>query len=485
MISFARGIAGLDGDERRRIHPQTRQIAAALDSFLPFMSQRFPVHSRRTFLKAAGSGLLGLTVAGCRSVATKTTDPVTDGRGVRVSPSDRIVLGVIGVGGMGKNRLREFLRYHDVEIGAVCDVDARHAGEALAIVKQQSRATPRTYRDFRRLLETSDLDAVAVVTPDHWHAIPTVRACDAGKDVFVEKPLSYSVTEGRAMVEAAKAHGRVTQMGNHIHNDVNNYRRVVERIKSGQLGRITRVALWKTSSTENLGNPSNQPPPSELDYDFWLGPAPERPYNSLRSHGTFRHFWDYSGGTFIDFWCHIADVAFWALDLEAPSTISATGGRYFVDDATETPDTLHATFKFPDLLMTFTLHPEPMPGYEHMGHIGAVFVGEEATLVTNYTSHEVYVDGRLASDFPDPALHVPDSPGHLREFLDAIKERNLHTTCNVEYGHRLTKIGLLANVAYRTGSTIHWNDEREDVNGNPSARRLLSRSFRAPWNLSI
>lgn len=444
------------------------------------------LRSRRRFIKSTAAGVLGLTVGGCRSIANGSGEtgaaPVIAPAGV--SPGDRIVVGMIGVGGMGMNRLRGFLEHDDVEIGAICDVDSRHVDEAVALVKQQRNRTPASFHDFRRLLEMSDVDAVAIVTPDHWHAVPTVRASEAGKDVFVEKPLSYSVGEGRAMVEAAARHGRVTQMGNHIHNDVSNYRRVVERIKSGQLGRITRVDLWKTSSTEDRGNPANQAPPKELDYDFWLGPAPERPYNPLRSHGTFRHFWDYSGGTFIDFWCHIADVAFWALDLDAPSTVSATGGRYFLNDGTETPDTVYAAFEFPGLMMTYTLHPQPMPGYEHMGHIGAVFVGEDATLVTNYNDHEVYVQGRLAPDFPEPEMHIPDSPGHLREFLDGIRDRNMDTTCNVAYGHRLSKVGLLANIAYRTESTVHWDGANEDIVGNPAARSLLSRSYRHPWTLS-
>lgn len=438
--------------------------------------------SRRAFIKRGAAGLGGLAVSGCGAFrgGSSSTSVVAPGG---VPPSDRIVLGMTGVGRMGKNRLRGFLEHTDVEIGAICDVDDRHAAEAKAIVREsRGRAVP-TVRDFRRLLDRSDLDAIAVVTPDHWHAIPTVRACEAGKDVFVEKPLSYSVAEGRAMVASAARHRRVTQMGNHIHNDAHNYRRVVERIQSGQLGRITRVDLWMTSIIEDHGNPPDQAPPSELDYDLWLGPAPQRPYNPLRSHRTFRHFWDYSGGMFIDFWCHIADIAFWALDLPAPTSVSATGGRFFVHDATETPDTVHASFAFPDLLMTFTLHPKPMPGYEHMGWIGAVFVGEDATLVTNYTRHEIYVDGRRAPDFPDPPMHIPNSPGHLREFIDAVKNRNLKTTCNVGYGHRLSKVGLLANIAYRTQSTVHWDDDGEAITGNPQASRLLSRSARQPWML--
>ncbi len=449
---------------------------------LPEMSEQNYRQSRRAFVKTTGAALAGLAFSGCRSLASREPG-ATAAAGRGVSASDRIVVGMIGVGGMGKNRLRGFLDHEDVEIGAVCDVDDRHVAEAAAIVQERRGRSVPTFRDFRRVLERADLDAVAVVTPDHWHAIPTVRACEAGKDVFVEKPLSYSVAEGRAMVEAATRYERVTQMGNHIHNDEHNYRRVVERIKSGQLGRITRIDLWKTSSTEDRGNPPNQDPPTELDYDFWLGPAPDRPYNPLRAHGTFRHFWDYSGGTFIDFWCHIADVAFWALDLQAPKSISATGGRYYVDDGTETPDTVHAAFEFSDLLMTYTLHPKPMPGYEHMGHIGAAFIGENATLVTNYTRHEIFVDGRPAPDFPDPGMHIPNSPGHLREFIDAVKARRQDTTCNIEYGHRLSKTGLLANIAYRTESTLHWDDAREEIIRNPEASRLLRRAARHPWTL--
>ena len=432
--------------------------------------------NRRTFIKSTGVGLLGLTAGGCHSL--------TKGLGASgVSPSDKIVMGMIGVGGMGKNRLNGFLEHDDVEIGAICDVDSRHLDEAVAIVEEKRGRTPNTFRDFRYLLEMRDIDAVAVVTPDHWHALPTIRAFEAGKDVFVEKPLSYSVGEGRAMAEAAKKHQRVTQMGNHIHNDLNNYRRVVERVKSGQLGKVTRVQLWKVSGMEDLGNPPNTEPPPELDYDFWLGMAPKRPYNPLRSHFTWRYFWDYSGGDFMDFWCHISDVAYWALDLEAPERISAIGGRRFVDDGTETPDSLEAQLAFPGLSYSFRLHPSPMPGFEHMGSIGCIFEGTEATLVTTYGKHEVYVDGKKVEDMPDPDMHIPNSPGHLREFLDGIKSRNMDTTCNVRYGHKLTKAGLLANIAYRTGTTLEWDDQHEKIVGNPEASRLLRTSFRHPWIL--
>jgi predicted dehydrogenase len=398
-----------------------------------------------------------------------------------VASSDRIVLGMIGVGGMGTGRLREFLQQPDVRIGAICDVDKRHLDRAVALVEKTAGYQPKVFGDFRRLLEDKAIDAVAVVTPDHWHAIPTVRAFEAGKDVFVEKPLSYSLAEGREMAQASLAHKRVSQMGNHIHNDFPNYRRVVELVRSGALGRITHVHCWKTARTEP--HTTENPPtlPAGLDYDFWLGPAPKRPYEPFRAHRTFRHFWDYSGGTFIDFWCHITDVAVWALDLHGPRSVATVGGRLFLTDPTETPDTLEAVLEYPNLLFTFSFRPAPLTGFEHMGHIGCLFEGSNASLVANYEQHEVWVRGKKADDFPRPAPTIPDSPGHLREFLDAIKSRNLETTCNVRYGHRVTKLGLLANIAYRTGRRIYWDDQRERIQDDGEASKLLSRKFRKPY----
>ena len=255
---------------------------------------------------------------------------------------------------------------------------------------------------------------MSVVTPDHWHAIPTVRAFEAGKDVFVEKPLSYSVAEGRMMADASLKYKRVSQMGNHIHNDYPNYRRVVELVQSGELGRITRVHSWKTCrwSRHLHDQPAESARP--LDYDFWLGPAPKHPYEPLRSHFTFRQFWDYSGGTFIDFWCHIVDVAVWAMDLKGPSSVDAA--RRAVFSSTTRPrrrTTLEAVLEYPDMLLTFSFRPTPLPGFEHMGHIGCLFEGTEASLVTNYKTHEVWVEGQEGGRFPDSRADDSRLAGHI------------------------------------------------------------------------
>jgi len=300
--------------------------------------------------------------------------------------------------------------------------------------------------------------------------------------VFVEKPLSYSLAEGRAMADASLHYKRVSQMGNHIHNDLPTYRRVVEMVRSGKLGKIARVHAWKTSLPRRL---REGPPtlPAGFDYDFWLGPAPKHAYDPLRAHGSFRHFWDYSGGSFIDFWCHISDVAFWAMDWKAPTAISASGGRFYVEDRTETPDMLEAVLEFPGALFLFSFRPTPLPGFEHMGHIGCLFEGTEATLVTNYDTYEIWVKGTKVPDFPKPEPSIPDSPGHIREFLDAVKSRKLDTTCNLRYGHQLSKCGLLANISYRTGRKLHWDDNAEQIKGDSQANAYLARQFRKPWKL--
>jgi predicted dehydrogenase len=434
--------------------------------------------SRRTFLQATTAG-----VALSAGLRPQASPPQAAPQVTPAGPNDQIVLGMIGVGGMGTARLKGFLQHGDVRIGALCDVDTRHLDRAVSMVDTARGYKPKAVKDYRRVLDDREIDAIVVVTPDHWHAIPTVRGFEAGKDVFVEKPLSYSVAEGRAMADGSVKHKRVSQMGNHIHNDYPNYRRVVELVRSEALGRITRVHVWKTSPTEPYQ--TTQPPqvPAELDYDFWLGPAPKRAYHPLRSHVLYRHFWDYSGGTFIDFWCHIVDVAVWALDLKAPLNVSAAGGRVFVNDETETPDMLHAVLEYPGLVLTFGFQPTPPPGFDHMGHIGCMFEGTDATVVTNYQRHEVWVKGKVAPDFPRPAPSIPDSPGHLREFLDAIKSRNLETTCNVRYGHRVTKAGLLANIAFRTGRRLHWDDARERFRGDKAADKYLQRKYRRGYKL--
>ena len=237
------------------------------------------------------------------------------------------MLGFIGVGGMGTGLINTFKEFPEVEIAAVCDVYEPHLRRA----QSAAGGTPETYGDFRRVLDRKDIDAVVIATPDHWHGIPTILACQAGKDVYCEKPLAHRIQEGRAMVQAAEKYKRVTQMGNLIHAG-ENYHRVVEIVRSGVLGKISQTRVWMAADRSGLGRPADGSPPAGCDYDFWLGPAPARPFNPNRFTFNWRYFWDYGGGILTDFCCHIVDLVHWAMDVDAPRTISAVGGRYALDD---------------------------------------------------------------------------------------------------------------------------------------------------------
>lgn len=427
--------------------------------------------NRRNFLKTSGAVSLGMTALNRRALGG-------------VGPNETIRIACIGVGGMGTGRLKEFLRQKDCEVVAVCDVDSSHAERAATLSEEAQDRRPDVYGDFRRVIERDDIDAVSVTTPDHWHAIPFVWACQSGKDVFVEKPLSYCYYEGKVMAATARENGCITQMGNHIHAG-QNYRQVVRIVQSGVLGDISRAQVWKTSGISNLGTPVDSDPPSNLDYNFWLGPAPERPYNRLRSHFHFRYFWDYANGVFSDFWCHISDIAYWALDLDAPKTVSAVGKRFHIKDSTETPNIMEVQYDFGDFPLTFTLNPEGIPGFPHMGGIGCMIQGTKGTVVTNYDKHEVYLRNRKVpdSDLDLKNPELPRSPGHIRQFADGIKSR-VQCDCNVQYAHKLTTGMHLGVIAYKTGETITWDAQREKIVGNSKANRLLKRRYRRPWKLT-
>lgn len=390
--------------------------------------------------------------------------------------NDKIVLGFIGVGGMGTGLLNIFKKFPDVEVGALCDVYEPHLLKA----KESAGGTPETYKDFRQVLDRKDIDAVVVATPDHWHAIPTLLAIQAGKDVYCEKPLSFRIAEGRAMVDAAKKHSRITQMGNLIHAG-ESYHRMAEIVQSGVLGQIAKARVWMAVQYPGLGTPADTAPPEGLDYDFWLGPAPKRPFNPNRFTFNWRYFWDYGGGQLADFCCHLVDPVHWAMQVEYPETITATGGRYALKDNAETPDTLEVVYHYAkgfDLVWSHISNNAH--GFEGMG-AGIEFQGRNGTLYGHYDSYKVVPEKGVTIDLPEPTL--PRSVGHHREWLDGIKSRK-ECSCNFAYGHQLSNIGHLGNIALWTGEKIRWDGQTERITNHPEANRYLTREeYRAPWTL--
>ncbi|MBN1417772.1 MAG: Gfo/Idh/MocA family oxidoreductase [Planctomycetes bacterium] len=422
---------------------------------------------RRAFLKAAG-GLAGAGIFFWR-------------RGFAVAPSERIVVGHIGVGGMGNTHVNWFAGHPDVETAAICDVDKGHREGTLKRLQGMKPGTPaKAYADFREVLDRSDIDAVTCATPDHWHALIAILAFQAGKDVYGEKPLSYSLLEGRAMLDACRKYERIFQLGTQIHAG-ENYHRVVDLVRSGILGEIRTVRAWKTGGAPFIEVVPDRDPPEGFDYDTWLGPAPLRKYNPNRTHFRFRYFWDYSGGTYADFWCHICDIVFWALAPKAgPSTIEARGEPN-TEGMAETHKWIDVDFQFPGFKLLWTTEPPKVPGAAGRG-IGAQFEGTKGSLVTDYGDRVLFLDGKQVKDVEEVPKTTPRSPGHQRNFLDSVKSR-VPTQSNLEYVHPMTCPMHLGNISFRLKRKLRWDPEKERVIDDEKANGMLLRTFRAPWKL--
>src|SRR6266496_2853318 len=308
--------------------------------------------SRRKFLKesiAAGSAAASLSLLNPKQTQAQNAASTSKILGA----NDRIRVALIGCGGQGGSDLRAMLRIKNIECVALCDVDDAQTAKTLKAVGDQYGQQPALVtRDFRKVLEQKDIDAVIVGTPDHWHALPTIMACQAGKDVYVEKPLALTIAEGRAMVDVARKYNRVVQMGTQ-QRSAPHYTEAVEYVKSGQLGKIRLVRAWAYLDWkgELPPVPDSDPPPT-VDYDMWLGPAPKRPYNKNRFHFTFRWYWDYSGGLMTDWGAHMIDIANWAMGVKAPSSAVSVGGKFgYPNDAMETPDSQQVIWAFPEFTM--------------------------------------------------------------------------------------------------------------------------------------
>jgi len=434
--------------------------------------------SRREFIgrTALAAGTLPL-LAAIPSTGTSIT-----GRAAAVGANDKIRLGVVGCGGMGKGDLATFLLYPDVECPVLCDVDDKMLGEAAKGVEEKRGKKPDTVKDFRRVLDRKDVDIVLVATPDHWHALPTIHACEAGKDVYVEKPLATSIDEGRAMLTAAGKFNRIVQMGAQRRSSPT-YGEAIQFVQTGKLGKVGLVRAWAYLDwIQPIGRPADAPVPSGVDYEMWLGPAAKRPFNPNRFHFNFRWFWDYAGGLMTDWGVHLLQVLLWAMGSEPPKAVTASGGKYVLEDNSETPDTQIAIYEFP----TYTLVWEHKVGIGlglYNRPWGMAFVGTEGTLVINDNGWEILrepsKDSLEAKKYPGG---VDPRPAHVRNFLDCVKSRQQPVE-NLEVGHYLSTVAHLGNIALRSGRRVVWDSKAEAVVGEPSADRLVGVTYRAPWKL--
>lgn len=422
--------------------------------------------SRRRFLQSSMAGL-----AASPWLARKAA-----------GANDRIVVGLIGCGGMGIGDLATFLTNSDVDCAVVCDVDDKQLAKGVKVVEETRKRSPKKEKDWRRVIERKDVDAVVVVTPDHWHALPTIYACETGKDVYVEKPLARTVEEGRAMLDAATKHARVVQMGTHWRSG-QHYREAVEFVQSGKLGAIRQVRCWAYLDWLNeLGNPPDSPVPPGVDYEMWLGPAPLRPFNIDRFHFNFRWFWDYAGGLQTDWGVHLINLVMWAMGYEHPKTVYSIGGKRVLTDHSETPDTQVTLFDFPTYTLVWEHQVKGGVGIGGRPH-GISFSGKEATLILDDKGWEVIAEPKLKTVESSKHGAGPDARiAHVRNFLDCIKSREKPVE-NLEIGHAVTTVAHLGNASLRSGGALAWDATSERFTNNDAANQYLKAEYRAPWHL--
>ena len=452
---------------------------------------------RRAFLKSlAGTALLGTSIKASAGLAQSTQPRAASSRRI-VGANDRVRVGIIGNGLIGRRHLLDFQAQADCEIAGISEVSDERMDDAVQIAGN----SPDRFPDFRMMLDRKDIDAVVVSTPDHWHALMTIMACAAGKDVYVEKPLTHVLREGEWMLEAAKRHERVVQVGTQQRSGVH-YQRARTLLRGGHIGsiRAARIGSFRNimpGFSETVGKPL-----SAAQWDMWLGPAPVVPYDPKRALYHFRWFRDYSGGQTTNLLSHEVDVVQWTTG-QLPVRVAAFAQRKSLTGIGETPEVFEGIFEYPDLLLNWS-NREVADG----GRGGLEIYGTKGTLAINRRGFEITPDAALTPDSQIPRFTGPRAatadPGwrcepvkdegyeqvedqfqpHVRNFVDCIKSR-AQPVADLEGAHRTAIACHLANIAAQVGRVVNWDERAQEITGDAEASRLLTKTYRAPWDREL
>jgi predicted dehydrogenase len=442
-----------------------------------------------------------------------TTAVLAGGAAVRgmPSPAETVRMGVVGCGGRGGSHVNAWPSLPNVEIVALCDVDESHMAAKLKTLESKGLKKPALYQDFRKLLEDKSIDAVSIATPNHWHTLQTIWACQAGKDVYVEKPLSHNVFESQQIVAAARKYNRIVQQGSQSRSSPA-LREAVDRLTEGEFGEVYMARglcyKWRDSIGKYPDGPmqpgekfaftvgANNAEPTydaaylkQVDYDLWLGPAPKRAFNRNRFHYNWHWFWDYGNGDLGNQGIHEVDIARWGLGVTHPTKVTAIGGKFmFEDDAQETPNTISASYEFDvagkKKMMTFEVrhwispHEAGINGDRPGNTIGNQFYGSKGYLVIdNYNKYYSFMGKEQT---PGPAATKGDT--HWQNFIDGVRSRKRQDlNAEVEEGALSCNLMHLANISYRLGRTIHWDAKTLTCVGDAEANKMLTRAYRAPF----
>ncbi|MCX8065789.1 MAG: Gfo/Idh/MocA family oxidoreductase [Candidatus Hydrogenedentes bacterium] len=434
--------------------------------------------SRRDFLYTGVRTLAGFTLA-----PTLIPNYVFGAEG-SVSPNERITLACIGVGGQGKANMRAFLSLPEVQVVAVCDVDAHHAEEAKNIVNEfyaQKKSIPNykgcgVYRDFREVLSRGDIDAVMIATPDHWHAIISIESAKAGKDIYCEKPLANSIPEGKAVVETVRKYKRVFQTGSHERSR-DNARFACELVRNGRIGKLHTIRVFMPIDNHGPIPPQPEMPvPPWFDYDFWLGPAPKEPYTEKRCHFWFRYILDYSGGEMTDRGAHIIDLGQLGNGTDHTTPISVEGTGFFPKEG------LFNT------AMSYEFRFEYANGVELIGKSvgprGIKFEGDKGWIFIHIHGGDLRANplSLLKETIGPNEIHLGRSKGHHKNFIECVKTRQ-DPMAPVEVGYHTATMCHMANIAMRLGRKLNWDPEKEMFVNDDEANRMMQPSMRSPWRL--
>lgn len=447
------------------------------------VSKPNPVDStgtRREFLKTTGAGMALLAAPMILPSSVLGAEGAT-------SPNERIRIGLLGCGGMGRANLTECARHQDVVVTAACDVSKARRDSVAA----QYKDTCKPYADFREMLASRDLDAVIIATPPHWHALQAIAACEAGKDLYIQKPMTMHLGESFAVRNAVRKHKRISQVGTQIHAG-DNYRRVVELIRAGNLGPIgvARTFNVMNEGVQGVGRApaESRKVPSGFDWDMWCGPAPMSEFNPILVDNAHNHcsWMDYSGGWTPGMAPHIIDLPIWALDLGFPTLTSSAGGRYIVQDDGDAYDHHEVLWQYPKTTLTWMFSATNSFDFVMRGdaeperRLGIYFHGTDATMYANYGMYRIMAEGKRMAGKETPPQSIPSSPGHEREWLDCIKSRK-QPGCCVDYHVRVDVPIVLSLLSLKLGRSIRFDPTAEKIVGDAEAERLGTPTYRSPW----
>jgi predicted dehydrogenase len=432
--------------------------------------------NRRSFIKNTTLASAGVGLAASMPMAMNSC----------MGANEKLVCGVIGVRGMGNSDLQAFLRQPNTECAALCDVDQNVLNQRIADVGKVQGYKPKGFSDFRKLLEEPGIDVIIIGTPDHWHCIPFVYAAQEGKYIYCEKPLANYIEELNIMERAVKRYGNVVQVGQWQRSD-KHWQDAIDFVHSGKLGKIRTVRAWSYQGwMKSVPVVPDSEVPEGVDYDFWLGPAPKRPFNKNRFHFNFRWFWDYAGGMMTDWGVHIIDYALFGMNAKAPKSVMAMGGKFaYPDDACETPDTQQALYEFDGYTMLWDHGIGIDGGYYGRSH-GVGFVGNNGSLVVDREGWEVIPEGGDKPAMERVELQKGDGQGlnnHMKNFIDCIKDKSLTPNTNIAIAANTARVCHLGNIALKTGRRLYWDAENSKFIGDNDANNYLVPNYRAPWEL--